>query len=54
MPDGYAAVRVNSRGAGRSPGLLDIWSLREAMHYRNCIEWAWSTGKVGVGLKGVS
>ncbi|MGE0563101.1 MAG: CocE/NonD family hydrolase [Pseudolabrys sp.] len=56
VPDGYAVVRVDSRGAGRSPGQLDIWSLREAMDYKNCIEWAgaqpWSTGKVG--LNGVS
>ena len=29
VPDGYACVRVDSRGAGRSPGLLDIWSARE-------------------------
>src|SRR5690242_19035155 len=30
VPDGYACVRVDSRGAGRSPGLIDIWSAREA------------------------
>ena len=29
VPDGYACVRVDSRGAGRSPGYLDIWSPRE-------------------------
>lgn len=56
VPDGYAVVRVDSRGAGRSPGLLDMWSLREALDYKNCIEWAgeqsWCNGKVG--LNGVS
>ena len=30
VPDGYAIVRVDSRGAGRSPGYLDVWSPREA------------------------
>jgi len=52
VPDGYACVRVDSRGAGRSPGCLDIWSAREAKDLYDCIEWAarqpWSTGKIGV------
>lgn len=56
VPDGYACVRVDSRGAGRSPGLLDVWSAREAQDLYACIEWAaaqpWSTGKVG--LDGIS
>ena len=30
VPDGYAIVRVDSRGAGRSPGVLDMWSRRES------------------------
>ncbi|MGB6448039.1 MAG: CocE/NonD family hydrolase, partial [Xanthobacteraceae bacterium] len=30
VPDGYACVRIDSRGAGRSPGELDVWSAREA------------------------
>ena len=30
VPDGYVVIRVDSRGAGRSPGVIDIWSLREA------------------------
>ena len=51
VPDGYAVVRVDSRGAGRSPGTLDIWSAREAQDFHDCIEWAgtrdWSNGKVG-------
>ena len=56
VPDGYACVRVDSRGAGRSPGLLDPFSPREARDLYECIEWAagqpWSTGKVG--LNGIS
>ena len=28
VPDGYAIVRVDSRGAGRSPGVIDSWSAR--------------------------
>ena len=28
VPDGYACVRVDSRGAGRSPGFMSIWSPR--------------------------
>jgi hypothetical protein len=56
VPDGYVVIRVDSRGAGRSPGYLDIFSARETRDYYNCIEWAaaqeWSTGKVG--LLGVS
>ena len=30
VTDGYAVVRVDSRGCGRSPGYIDLWSLREA------------------------
>jgi len=56
VPDGYACVRVDSRGAGRSPGHLDLWSAREAKDQYDCIEWAarqpWSNGKVG--LNGIS
>ncbi|MGE5779311.1 MAG: CocE/NonD family hydrolase, partial [Hyphomicrobiales bacterium] len=52
VPDGYACVRVDSRGAGRSPGYLDVWSPRETHDLYQCIEWAgtqpWSNGKVGI------
>ncbi|MDB5903368.1 MAG: xaa-pro dipeptidyl-peptidase peptidase family s15 [Betaproteobacteria bacterium] len=52
VPDGYVCVRVDSRGAGRSPGVLDCWSPREARDFYDCIEWAgtqpWSNGKVGI------
>jgi len=51
VPDGYACVRVDSRGCGRSPGHIDLWSAREAKDFYDCIEWAaaqpWSNGKVG-------
>lgn len=56
VPDGYAVVRVDSRGAGRSPGYLDHHSRRETQDFYDCIEWAgaqpWSNGKVG--LNGIS
>jgi predicted acyl esterase len=56
VPDGYVVIRIDSRGAGRSPGFLEIWSAREAHDYFNCIEWAatqpWSSGKIG--LSGIS
>ena len=52
VPDGYACVRVDSRGAGRSPGFLDPFSPRETRDLYECVEWAaaqpWSTGKVGI------
>ncbi len=52
VPDGYAIVRVDSRGAGRSPGFLDVWSPRETRDLYGCVEWAgtqsWSSGKVGI------
>jgi predicted acyl esterase len=56
IPAGYAVVRVDSRGAGRSPGVLDLFSPREVRDYRIAIEWAaaqpWCTGRIG--LAGVS
>ena len=56
VPDGYACVRVDSRGAGRSPGYIDPFSPRETRDFYLCIEWAgtqpWSSGKVG--LLGIS
>lgn len=56
VPDGYACVRVDSRGAGTSEGILDPWSPRETRDFATCIEWAgtqtWSSGKVG--LNGIS
>lgn len=56
VPEGYACVRVDSRGTGRSPGYIDCFSPRETKDFYHCIEWAgvqpWSNGKVG--LNGIS
>jgi len=56
VPVGYACVRVDSRGAGCSPGFIDHFSPREIKDFYDCIEWAgvqpWSNGKVG--LNGIS
>ena len=56
VPHGYACVRVDSRGAGSSPGFIDHFSPRETKDFHDCIEWAgvqpWSNGKVG--LNGIS
>src|SRR5256885_16847735 len=40
VPDGYACVRVDSRGAGRSPGHIDHFSPRATPDLYLCIEWA--------------
>ncbi|MEW6124210.1 MAG: CocE/NonD family hydrolase [Pseudomonadota bacterium] len=52
VPDGYICLRIDSRGAGRSPGFLDPWGPQETQDLHDCIEWAgvqpWSNGKVGV------
>jgi predicted acyl esterase len=56
VPDGYTCVRVDSRGCGRSAGVIDHFSPRETRDLHLCIEWAgrqpWSSGKVG--LSGIS
>jgi uncharacterized protein len=56
VPDGYVVVRVDSRGAGRSPGYLCHNNARENRDLYLCIEWAaaqpWCSGKVG--LNGIS
>ena len=52
VPDGYVCVRVDSRGAGRSPGYLSHNDARENRDFYLCIEWAaaqpWCSGKVGL------
>ena len=52
VPHGYAVVRVDSRGAGWSPGLMDPNCPKEIDDLYQCIEWAgtqpWSNGKVGM------
>lgn len=51
VPRGYAVVRVDSRGSGKSPGRTDPWSPMEARDFYDAIEWAgkqaWSNGRVG-------
>jgi predicted acyl esterase len=52
VPDGYVCLRIDSRGAGRSPGYLDPFSPQETQDIYDCVEWAgvqpWSNGKVGI------
>jgi len=56
VPDGYVCIRVDSRGAGRSPGYLCHNNARETRDIYECIEWAarqaWCSGKVG--MNGIS
>ena len=56
VPDGYVCIRVDSRGAGRSPGYLRHNDARETRDIHLCIEWAaaqpFSNGKVG--MNGIS
>lgn len=52
VPRGYVLVRVDGRGVGRTPGVLNPFSRQEAEDYFDVIEWAavqpWSKGKVGL------
>jgi predicted acyl esterase len=52
VPYGYVVIRVDSRGAGWSPGFMDPNCSREIDDLYQCIEWAgtqpWSNGKVGM------
>jgi predicted acyl esterase len=56
VPDGYVCVRVDSRGAGRSPGYLCHNNARETRDLYECVEWTaaqpWCSGKVG--MNGIS
>jgi uncharacterized protein len=56
VPRGYAAVRLDGRGSGKSPGQCEPWSAAEAADFHDAIEWAaaqpWCNGKVG--LLGIS
>ena len=40
VPKGYAAVRVDGRGSGKSPGECEPWSLAESIDLYDAIEWA--------------
>jgi hypothetical protein len=56
VPEGYACVRIDSRGAGRSPGYLRHNNARETRDIHLSIEWtakqAWCSGRVG--MNGIS
>jgi len=56
VPHGYVLVRVDSRGAVKSPGKLDVNSPAEFRDFYDAIEWVgvqpWCNGKVG--LLGIS
>ena len=50
-PRGYALVRVDARGSGRSPGACEPFSFQESLDFYDSVEWAaaqpWCSGKVG-------
>ena len=52
VPHGYVTIRVDSRGACKSPGKLDVNSPQEFVDFYDAIEWAgvqpWSNGKIGL------
>lgn len=55
VPEGYVVVKVDSRGTGRSKGVIDSLSDREAQDFHDCIEHIasqpWCDGKVaGLGI----
>ncbi len=50
VPRGYAIVRADTRGTGKSPGLLDLFGPKDAEDFFDVVEWAgersWSNGRV--------
>jgi uncharacterized protein len=56
VPHDYVLIQVDCRGAGRSPGKLDVNSPQEFADFKEAIEWAgeqaWSKRKIG--LLGIS
>ncbi|WP_219723255.1 CocE/NonD family hydrolase [Bacillus sp. Marseille-P3661] len=56
VPYGYSLIRIDSRGAGWSEGIQQLWSKKEIEDFYECIEWAaeqpWSDGNIG--LLGIS
>ncbi len=50
-PRGYAMLRVDTRGSGKSPGKSEPSSYQESLDAYDCIEWvakqSWCSGKVG-------
>ncbi|MFC5138965.1 CocE/NonD family hydrolase [Actinomycetospora rhizophila] len=47
---GYALLRADTRGTGKSPGRLDLYGPRDAEDFHDVVEWAaeqpWSSGRV--------
>lgn len=52
VPHGYAVIRVDSRGQGKSEGVTHLWSERYTLDYAEVIDWVgsryWCSGKVGL------
>jgi predicted acyl esterase len=50
-PRGYACVRVDARGSGKSPGRSDPSSYQEGVDFYDAIEWIakrdWNSGNIG-------
>src|SRR5512144_2957972 len=50
-PRGYAIVRVDARGSGKSPGRSEPSSYAESLDYYDAVEWfakrGWCSGKIG-------
>lgn len=36
IPEGYAIAKIDSRGCGRSEGVIDNWTIQEAKDYAEC------------------
>ncbi len=51
VQNGYAVVRVDARGTGKSRGSFELLSSRQAQDFYDAIEWSarqpWSNGKIG-------
>jgi len=56
VPRGYACMRIDGRGSGKSPGQCEPWSFAEAVDFYDAIEWTaaqpWCNGNIG--LLGIS
>ena len=55
VPEGYAIAKIDSRGCGRSEGVIDNWTIQEAEDYAECIEkiasLPWCDGNIaGLGI----
>ncbi|OBR96799.1 cocaine esterase [Clostridium ragsdalei P11] len=52
VPQGYVVIRIDERGTGNTPGILDVWSDTLKYDYYDAIEWAgtqsFGSGKVGL------